>query len=570
MKTENKAIIKNILIVIISTIVFFALTMPFRQLFRVVSVTEVRPAAALNPTLGLLFGVSGALGCALGNLAADIASGYSPLMCALGFAVQMIYGLLPRIVWNSFKSEVRLNSALNILRYMLISALNSAVTSMLLGVVMFVTGIGRIFSMTTLMMMLNNFVFCVVLGIPIILIYTGVKIKKTGEKFSLNERFILIFLLLAILSAAIIGVFSVGTRYEQAEDMLTFWNRVYICISVDLLVFSVVIVGFIYYAEKHITIPMENLSLIAGEYSRAEKENNLNTKFIVDECRRYENVHGEAGTLAKAFGEMAVNIEKYIENITAITAENERIGAELNVATQIQADMLPNIFPTFSNSKEFDIFASMDPAKEVGGDFYDFFFTDENHLALVIADVSGKGVPAALFMVIAKTLIKNQAIMGQSPKDILMTVNNQLCENNQAEMFVTVWLGILDIRTGIMTAANAGHEYPVICRAGGNFELYKQKHGLAVAVMENSRYQEYEVQLNKGDALFVYTDGIAEATDSRNELYGTERLLDVLNHNLNASCEDTVKKVREDIDAFVGDAEQFDDITMLCFRLSEE
>lgn len=570
MKTDKKAITKNILIVIISAIVFFALTMPFRQLFKVVSVTEVRPAAALNPTLGLLFGVSGALGCALGNLAADIASGYSPLMCALGFAVQMIYGLLPRIVWKLFKSEVRLNSALNILRYMLISALNSTITSILLGVVMFVTGIGGVFSMTTLMLLLNNFVFCVVLGIPIILTCTGFKLKKTGEKFSLNERFILIFLLLAILSAAIIGVFSVGTRYEQAEDLLTFWNRVYICISADLTAFSVVIVGFVYYAEKHITIPMENLALIAGEYSRAEKEKRLNTKYIVDECKKYENLHGEAGTLANAFSKMAVNIESYVENITAITAENERIGAELNIATQIQADMLPNIFPTFSDRKEFDIFASMNPAKEVGGDFYDFFFTDENHLALVIADVSGKGVPAALFMVIAKTLIKNQALMGQSPKDILTTVNNQLCENNQAEMFVTVWLGILDTRTGIMTAANAGHEYPVICKAGGEYELYKKKHGLAVAVMEESCYTEYEIQLNKGDTLFVYTDGIAEATDSRNELYGTEHLVETLNRNLNASCEDTVKKVREDIDAFVGDAEQFDDITMLCFRLSEE
>ena len=570
MKTEKSAILKNILIVFGSAIVFFALTLPFRQLFQVVSVTEVRPVAALNPTFGLLFGVSGALGCAMGNLAADLVSGYSPLMCVLGFAVQMVYGLLPRLLWKSFRSEVRLNSALNILRYMIISAINSAVTSILLGVVMLVTGIGGVFSMTTLMMLLNNFVFCVVLGIPIILTYTGVKLKKTGEKFSLNERFILIFLLLAILSAAIIGIFSVGTRYEQAEDLLAFWNRVYICISVDLLVFSVVIVGFVYYAEKHITIPMENLALIAGEYSRAEKDKGLNTKWIVDECRKYENVHGEAGTLAKAFGEMAVNIEKYVENITAITAENERIGAELNVATQIQADMLPNIFPTFSEKKEFDIFASMDPAKEVGGDFYDFFFTDENHLALVIADVSGKGVPAALFMVIAKTLIKNQALTGQSPKDILMTVNNQLCENNKAEMFVTVWLGILDIRTGVMTAANAGHEYPVICKAGGEYELFKDKHGFVLAGMEDSRYREYEVQLDKGDTLFVYTDGVPEATDSRKELYGTERLLDVLNRNLTASCEETVKMVREDIDRFVGEAEQFDDITMLCLRLSGE
>lgn len=570
MKTDKRLIIKNTVVVLLSAVVFFALTLPFRQLFQVVSVTEVRPAAALNPTLGLLFGVSGALGCALGNLAADLVSGYSPLMCALGFVVQMVYGLLPRLLWKSFRSEVRLNSSLNILRYMLISALNSAVTSILLGVVMLVTGIGGVFSMTTLMMLLNNFVFCVVLGIPIILTYTGVKLKKTGEKFSLNERFILIFLLLAILSAAIIGLFAVGSRYEQAEDLLVFWNRVYICISVDLLAFSVVIVGFVYYAEKHITIPMENLALIAGEYSRAENDRGLNTKWIVDECRKYENVHGEAGTLAKAFGEMAVNIEKYVENITAITAENERIGAELNVATQIQADMLPNIFPTFSARDEFDIFASMDPAKEVGGDFYDFFFTDENHLALVIADVSGKGVPAALFMVIAKTLIKNQALTGQSPKDILMTVNNQLCENNKAEMFVTVWLGILDIRTGLMTAANAGHEYPVICKEGGEYELFKDKHGFVLAGMEDSRYREYEVQLDKGDTLFVYTDGVPEATDSRKELYGTERLLNALNRNLTASCEETVEKVREDIDRFVGEAEQFDDITMLCFRLSGE
>lgn len=570
MKTEKNAILKNILIVIGSAVVFFALTMPFRQLFQVVSVTEVRPAAALNPSFGLLFGVSGALGCALGNLAADLISGYSPLMCALGFLVQMVYGLLPRLIWKAFKSEVRLNSSLNILRYMLISALNSTATSILLGVVMFVTGIGKVFSMTTLMLLLNNFVFCVVLGIPIILIFTGVKLKKTGEKFSLNERFILIFLLLAILSAAIIGLFAVGSRYEQAEDLLMFWNRVYICISVDLLAFSVVIVGFVYYAEKHITIPMENLALIAGEYSRAENDRGLNTKWIVDECRKYENVHGEAGTLAKAFGEMAVNIEKYVENITAITAENERIGAELNVATQIQADMLPNIFPTFSERKEFDIFASMDPAKEVGGDFYDFFFTDENHLALVIADVSGKGVPAALFMVIAKTLIKNQALTGQSPKDILMTVNNQLCENNKAEMFVTVWLGILDIRTGVMTAANAGHEYPVICKAGGEYELFKKKHGFALAVMEDSRYQEYEVQLNRGDTLFVYTDGVTEAGAIRTNLYGTERLVDVLNRNVSASCKETVEEVRDDIDKFVGEADQFDDITMLCLRLSGE
>lgn len=168
------------------------------------------------------------------------------------------------------------------------------------------------------------------------------------------------------------------------------------------------------------------------------------------------------------------------------------------MATQIQSSMLPCIFPAFPERGEFDVYASMTPAKEVGGDFYDFFLVDEDHLALVIADVSGKGVPAALFMVIAKTLLKNRAQMGASPKEILETVNNQLCENNDAEMFVTVWLGIYEISTGRVTAANAGHEYPAIRRKGGAFELFRDKHGFVLAGMENMRYREYEFTLADG------------------------------------------------------------------------
>lgn len=568
MITDKKSNIKSIAVVVLTAALFFAVTMPFRKLFQVVSVTEVRPAAALNPTFGLIFGFWGALGCALGNLAADVLSGYTPLMCILGFAVQMVYGMLPFVVWKSFRCEVRLNSSINIMRYMLISAANSAVTSFLLGAVMLITGTGKIFSMTTLMLLLNNFVFCVVLGIPLILLYTKLRLKKVSENFSLNERFILIFLFLAILSAAIIGSFAFNEISGYVSDLLALWNRVYIYISIDLLVFSVVIVCFLFYAEKHITIPLEKLSYIAGEYSKAEDDNGLNTKWIVDECSKYENVHGEAGELAKAFGEMAVNIESYIKNITDITAENERIGAELNVAKQIQADMLPRIFPAFPERTEFDIFASMDPAKEVGGDFYDFFLIDEDHLALVIADVSGKGVPAALFMVISKTLLKNQALMKKAPKDILTEVNGQLCENNDAQMFVTVWLGIYEISTGKLTAANAGHEYPAIRRADGKFELYRDKHGFVLAGMENIKYRQYELQLNAGDTLFVYTDGVAEAADSSNELFGTDRMTDALNREPDAEPQKLICNVNEKIAEFVGEADQFDDITMLAIKIN--
>ncbi len=271
----------------------------------------------------------------------------------------------------------------------------------------------------------------------------------------------------------------------------------------------------------------------------------------------------EIQQLAESIDQMEGDIVDYIGKIKTITAEKERIGAELNVATQIQADMLPRIFPPFPDRTEFDIYATMDPAKEVGGDFYDFFLVDDDHLCLVMADVSGKGVPAALFMVIAKTLIKNQAQQGKRPSEILSNVNNQLCEGNEAEMFVTVWLAIIELSTGKGVAANAGHEHPAIRRAGGQYELVIYRHAPAVAAMEGVRFREHEFELHPGDSLFVYTDGVPEATDAHNELFGAERMLTALNRAPEADPQALLGNVREAIDGFVGDADQFDDITML-------
>lgn len=548
---------------IVTAILFFAVTMPFRRLFQVVAVTEVRPASAFNPLFGLLYGVPGALGCAVGNLAADILSGYSPLLCVLGFLVQMFYGLLPHMIWKKCGWEIRLHTSVDVLRYMTVMLIDSLLTAILLGSTMFATKTGTLFSMTTVMLFLNNFVFCMVLGIPILLAYSHREVRKRGGKFSLNERFILIFLFLAILSASMIGYITYSEMNPYVSQMLELWNRVYIYIALNLFVFCIVILCFLQYAEKNVTIPLEKLSNIASEYICTEKDGRLDTAGIVEQCSQYVGVHGEAGELAEAFRDMAVSLDSYIDNLTRVTAEKERIGAELNVAAQIQADMLPNIFPAFPERTEFSIYASMNPAKEVGGDFYDFFLVDEDHLALVIADVSGKGVPAALFMVISKTLLKNQALMGESPKEILTKVNNQLCENNKAQMFVTVWLGILEISTGKLTAANAGHEYPVIRRKNGSFELFREKHGFVLAGMENIRYQEYNIQLQKGDTLFVYTDGVTEATNHREELYGIDRMLSALNRDDKAAPKQLVEQVQTDIDEFVGEAMQFDDITML-------
>ena len=278
------------------------------------------------------------------------------------------------------------------------------------------------------------------------------------------------------------------------------------------------------------------------------------------------NTGDEIETLCDSIKQMEKDINNYIENLTAATAEKERIGAELDLAKRIQADMLPNIFPAFPNRDDFDVFASMTPAKEVGGDFYDFFLVDDSHLALVIADVSGKGVPAALFMMMSKILIQNAVSNGNSPAAALEMVNNQICANNREEMFVTVWLGVIDLNTGLMRAANAGHEKPIVKTPDGKFEFFKDKHGFVIGGMEGLKYKEYEIKLEKGSKLFIYTDGVAEATDINEELFGIERTVDALNKAKDSSTEAIISSVKKSVDEFVGEAPQFDDLTMLCFE----
>ena len=244
--------------------------------------------------------------------------------------------------------------------------------------------------------------------------------------------------------------------------------------------------------------------------------------------------------------------------------DKSRIEAELTMASSIQSAMLPNIYPAFPERQEFDIYASMDPAKEVGGDFYDFFLIDDDHLCLVMADVSGKGVPAALFMMASRIIIANNAKMGKTPAQILTDTNTTICSNNKEEMFVTVWLGILELSTGKLTAANAGHEFPVLMPSEGKFALYKDKHGFVIGGMDGVKYKEYEIQLEPGAKLFLYTDGVPEATNASGELFGNERMLEALNIAQNAEPEQILKNVRAHVDGFVKDAEQFDDLTMLC------
>ena len=272
----------------------------------------------------------------------------------------------------------------------------------------------------------------------------------------------------------------------------------------------------------------------------------------------------EIEILADSFSRLSKKTVDYVEQVRTVTAEKERISSELQMAAAIQSSMLPHIFPSFPDRKEFDLYANMNPAKEVGGDFYDFFLIDDDHLCMVIADVSGKGVPGALFMMISKVILQNCAFLSDSAEEILAQANSAICANNQADMFVTVWIGILEISTGKLTAANAGHEFPVLKRAGGKYELYKDHHGFVIGGMPGMKYRQYELQLHPGDRLFVYTDGVPEATDADSQLFGTDRMLSALNEKDAADPKEVVQVVHEAVDRFVKDAEQFDDMTMLC------
>ena len=274
----------------------------------------------------------------------------------------------------------------------------------------------------------------------------------------------------------------------------------------------------------------------------------------------------EIGTLAGSIDHMEEQIESYVKDLTKITAEKERISTELSLAARIQAAMLPNTFPPFPDRTEFDIYACMDPAREVGGDFYDFFFIDDDHLCLVIADVSGKGIPGALFMMISKVILQSCAMLGKSAGEILTKTNEAICSNNEEGMFVTVWIGILEVSTGKMIASNAGHEYPALKRADGKYELFKDKHGFVIGGMDGLKYKEYELTLKPGDKIFVYTDGVPEATDENNQLFGIGRMIEALNREPDASPQQTLENMLNAVDGFVKTAEQFDDLTMLCFE----
>ena len=347
----------------------------------------------------------------------------------------------------------------------------------------------------------------------------------------------------------------VDTWMQDIESTLLNYILTTVLISAALLVLFCI--GFWYFMRRRVIKPLE----IIGNDVREFIDNDAKVSGSLTSI----NTNDELQELSSSIYQMENDTVSYIDNIKTITAERERIGAELSVAADLQADMLPNKFPAFPEKKEFDIYATMTPAKEVGGDFYDFFLIDDDHLAMVMADVSGKGMPAALFMVTARTLIKNRAMMGDtySPARILSDVNRELCEDNKAALFVTVALGIIELSTGKGVEANCGHEYPIARRGGGEYEIIKYEHSPALGIMEDIEISDFNFMMAPGDSVFIYTDGVTEAKDPDGERYGMERMVTALNQKAYSSMEELLNAVKDSLADFVKDTDPFDDITMM-------
>nr|MCR5025143.1 PP2C family protein-serine/threonine phosphatase [Lachnospiraceae bacterium] len=354
-------------------------------------------------------------------------------------------------------------------------------------------------------------------------------------------------------TAEILGGFDADLVYRD----MVFTDYIRNEVVVMMLIVLILILTGLYFIVPR---PLAKLKKCVSEYSDTKDTDELINKLSAIRSRN------EIGAFADEFSSLALEMERYTREMEVLAGEKERVATELNVATNIQMQMLPHVFP---ESERFMLHASSVAAKEVGGDFYDCYMIDDDHLALTIADVSGKGVPAALFMAVSKTMLKNRTIVGDTPSAILHDVNNWLCEGNDSCMFVTVWHGILTVSTGELVCANAGHENPGIRSDGAPFRLIKSEHGVSLGLLENMEFEDEHYVLSSGDAVFVYTDGVPEAHASDESMFGEDRLESVLSGvSKDDTPQDIMKKVSDAVNEFAEDAAQYDDLTMLCLIMN--
>ena len=565
----------TILVFLINLVLFVLLTAPFKLWVAASEMTQMRPASALTPILGMIFGWPAAFGCAVGNLICDVAAGYELSYAILNSFFQILYAMFCFVIWKRLNrerdgKEFRLDSVSRILKLCLLLALNTLLTVACTSILNRAYDITNILSFDNLFLFINSFDSGLLFGAPLLilgsLLQMHLKNMKAGKsntivKFSMNERMILNTIITGVCICILVGTAVYVTQKYNISSVGVF-GQVYLVETLAMNVYFALSIGFMHFTQEKISRPIEELAQIAENYY-AEHSTDAQRKQMEEACEAYANDSSEVGGLARSYISMVQDLEKYVANLQSVMAEKERINAELALASDIQAHMLPSIFPPFPEHDEFDLYAIMHPAKQVGGDFYDFFMINEDQLAVIVADVSGKGVPAALFMVIAKVLIKTYAQMGIEPSEVFTTVNRLLCDGNDANLFVTAWMGILDISTGTLRYVNAGHNPPLIKRADEGFEYLRDRSGFVLGGMDFMRYRQSTLSIKQGDRLFLYTDGVTETTNLNQQLYGEKRLQDFLNQHSSYNATEMLCNLQNELQEFAGDAPQFDDITML-------
>lgn len=396
-----------------------------------------------------------------------------------------------------------------------------------------------------------------------VLIYVNtfdVTIRKQNDYYSIIEEIILIFLIIITLTIAlnfryfnmIILVYAPG--FDPSYQFLIIVSF----ISVLILLVSLI---HIRYIERIITNPLYALIDTSDNYFK--RKNRVES---IHKLEKYTKQEDSTGLLVKSFIRLYNKLKSNVDKLQTTTSEKEIFKTEFDVASRMQSNMLPKDFDEFSKGESFEISAFMNPAMEVGGDFYDYFKVDDDNVYFVIGDVSGKGIPSTLFMVKTMYLIENHSKFNDDLSEVVGKVNNLAYERNDEELFVTTWIGKLNLKSGKLSYVNAGHNQPLIMHDSDNFEYMDTRPNLVIGGMDDIRYQEHEIDLNAGDMIFLYTDGITEANDSYSEFYGADRLKEIINKNKNEELGDIIGEINKDIEGFCNNSEQFDDITMLIIK----
>lgn len=633
---------------ILSSFFIFMCTMLFQNIRTVIpSIIEIKVESVFPPFIGLYFGITGALACAVGNFFADLLNGNNNITILLiNLFSNFLYSYIPYKLWYTFNTKSKfeipnINDIKGILRYIYIIFLDSFVVTLLLNLSYSMVLNSSLRLNLILFEFFNNYNFQSIIGVLILMVFSMTEICPNTPKIKsrryryrnfhyeyilyvvivlsllgiiniqnnlLDHRGIVILLIIFISHMFLIffaitpiinkennteiskirGAFSIKGKvtigllsfaiificllyilgYVSLKNYISMerYGQVYIIICISsYFIFAIALLA-LKYVENTITVPIQILFNIVKNFAKVDYEKAVNHQELIMKCKAIKT-GDEIEELAMVFCKMMTDIQEYVKSIEESAVEKEKAEAELMAATKIQSSLLPNIFPAFPERKDFEVFANMRPAKGISGDFYDFYLFNDN-LVFVIADVSGKGVPAALFMMTAKSVIKNSFLGSSDIREVVKSVNNELCENNGELMFVTAFFGKIDLNNGVMTYVNAGHTPPLLKHDFGIFEYINVKNNCILGIIPNADFEKQEMKLNRKDILFAYTDGVTEAMDSYGNLYGMKRLKEILNKDNMKQVDiyGMIPMVRKDIDNFCKDEKQTDDITMLTFK----